>query len=355
MTAEEYFKKEFKAYSEYKNHLLMSSGYDGYRQDPRISQIMGSLPLELAQYRDAQMKTQLDYLRGLDLGCKLSNSGRVLATDFLIHCLPMAVQKEALSDKGFVEYCALQNITEPYFKELNKSLCILQPRISYQKRVTGSDKQFVTNANGEVVMRDIDIPNGSRVIMSHKNIHLPNKITTDSGRTQRVFVSDGFGYIDYVDTPEGRRYLYYIPREYIYPVNNTALVLTTSRLHSKYYWGRQYTFNRGVACAYLYVMPYDKSIFKPDNVVFCMKDNLDFEREVKMLEDYWQSGTYGRGAAPVILYKTQDLLLETVMGFDDSGETTMAYKTLAEPTREPFVWLDKSLAEMGTDDGISYA
>lgn len=342
MNIEENFIKEFKAYSEYKAHLMNGAPCTN---NPCVGRLMSCLPTNEALRLENVMYAQSRYLLGLDICTGVNGSTKSTFASFLSAALPPMFQKVDINT--YTEYCAVKGITEPYFSDLNKTVVKLQQRLSYKKRITGSDHSFIRDNNGNIMTRDIDIPQGSRVVLSHKSIHLPNFVKTEHGATRRVQVSEGFGYLDYVDTPSGRSYLYYIPKQYIYPCNLCCLVLSESRLTTRYYWGRKYLFNRGVPSAYLYVVPYDRRILKPSNVVFCLKDSDDFEKEIATLESCWQSGAGLDGSCrPPLLYPFDKLHLYSSMGYSDSGDCSLAYQTLPEKDHEPYTKLNVSLAEM---------
>lgn len=350
MNVEELFVKEFKKYVEYKEHIINGANYIN---DARISQIMHCIPTNEAIRRDESMCMQYNFLKGLDLGCQKDEKGNVSFVEFLRRALPPSFTLVGTED--IVDYCLIKGITDPYFSRLNKTTVILRPRISYTKRITGTDGKFLQDSESNIMTRDVDIPQGSRVVLSHVSIRLKNYTVDEHGRQCRTKLPDGFGYIDYVDTATGRKYLYYVPKEYIFPMNLNAMVLTTSRLTARYYWGRRYFFNRGVSSAYLYVVPYTASILKPNNVVFCLKASDDFEQEIQTLEGYWQScvGTNGL-ARPAILYPLEPLQLQSTMGYSGSGDCNLAYQTLPQPERDPYTVITESLAARDIDqtDGL---
>lgn len=346
MNIEEYFVKEFKMYTDYKAHLLKGASP---MNNARVSQLCSMLPTNEAMRRSSALHAQSRFLMGYDL-----SGGTKTFSSIIGLALPSVMQR--VDNQNYIEHCVIRGVQEPYFSSLNNSLVKLQPRVSYKKRVTASESGFVKDVNGDVLTRDVDIPQGSRVVLSHTSIHLPNLIKTENGSTRRHIVSEGFGYLDYIDTSSGRSYLYYIPKKYIYPCNLCVLVLSESRLTAKYYWGRRYFFNRGVSSAYLYVAPYEPSILKPSNVIFCMKDSTDYSREIENLESYWQSCVSDKGVSrPALLYPFDRLHLYNTMGYKDTGDCNLAYQTLPQPERPPYTRVGKSLEEMddnGAQDAI---
>lgn len=347
MTSEEYFVKEFKSYLDYKAHILNGANYI---QDTRVSFIMNNLNQNDAMLRDNGMRMQYNYLMGYDLGCQPDANGHVGFSEFIRKALPNTYG--VLEETEAIDYCLIKGVTAPYFEKLNKSVVILQPRISYTKRITGNDGKFIEDTQGTPMTRDIDIPKGSRVVSSPISIHLQNYVVKENGRREFTDLPDGFGYIDYVEMPnKTRKFLYYIPREYIYPVQLNALVFSQSRLTSRYYWGRRYFFNRGVNSAYLYIAPYSNSILKPGNVVCNLKISDDFDQEIQSLEHFWQSMAGSGGVPrPSILYPFEKLQLQTSMTATQGGDANLSYYTLPIPERPPYEPIGASLAVLDTDE-----
>lgn len=337
MNTEEYFTKEFKKYVEFKQALLNNADY---MQDTRISGILRALPTAQAIAADTALRNQLAYLQGRDLVGEPPTF-----TQFLNSALPITMPR--VSQK-FVQYCGIKGITEPYFDKLNKTMVKLQDRDTYTKRLVDSDSKFLLDTDGSTLTKQIPIPQESRVVLSHTNIHLCNFDMQDSGRKVKHNISDGFGYIDYIDTPEGRGYLYYVPRKYIYPLKLNVLVLSQSRLTVNFRWGRKYLFNRGISSAYLYIAPYTPAILKPQNLVFCLKASDDFTAEIQSLESYWQSCVNKNGMPqPSILYPFDKTSVYDLSCCDsETGDNNLAFSTLPVPEREPYIKCEKSLSEV---------
>ena len=341
MTVDDYFVREFKQYLTYKRHILEDGA--NYVSDQRIGTLLSNLPQNQVMTIDESMRMQYKYLLGQDLGIMPDARGHATPSDIFKHILPNGAN--ILTNKEKLDYCLIKGVTEPYFDKLNRTVVTLQPRIQYHKRVTGTDGTFIKNVDGEDLQRDVDIPVGSRVVLSHISIQLPNFIM-DGTRRIPVIPSEGFGYLDYLDTPSGRKYLYYVPRDFIYPMNLNVMVLSTNRLQSRFWWGRKYEFNRGIASAYLYIAPYAQHLFVPSNLVFNMKMSLDYDDDIKKLESFWQTNVGPNGVPrPAILYPIEELRLHNDMGVTDE-ESSLVYQTLNVPEREPYQPVTESLAAM---------
>ena len=337
MNAEEYFSKEFKKYVDYKQALLNNADY---MQDSRVSTILRTLPTAQAMATDTALRNQLSYLQGRDLVGE-----KPTFTQFLNSALPITMPRVG---SKYIQYCGIKGIEEPYFDKLNKTMVKLQDRDIYTKRLLDSESNFILDPDGVALTKQVPIPQESRVVFSHTNIHLCNYKTLENGRRVRSSPSEGFGYIDYVDSPEGRGYLYYIPRKYIYPLNLNVLVFSQSRLTVNYYWGRKYLFNRGISSAYLYIAPYKQNVLKPQNLVFCLKASDDFSAEIQSLESYWQSCINTNGMPqPSIFYPFDKTSVYDLSCCDsETGDTNLAYTTLPVPEREPYIKCSKSLEEL---------
>lgn len=350
MNADELFAKEFKAYSKYKEHLI--SGAD-FMANGNVAHVLQNLPPQMSSYWVQEMKRQIPLLRGSIFNSE--STGQLSFSSFVKSIIPQGLPVID-SGKGFQKYCVVRGVDVPYFSTLNNSTVIVLPDRVWNKRITGTDGKFINNVDGSPVTREVSIPANCKLVSSHKNIKLANYTVDEHGR-QIKFTSDTFGYVDFVDTPDGRRYLYFIPKDNLFTLNLNALVLSSSRLTVKYYWGRRYFFNWGISSCYLYVAPFVPSIISPNYLAFCLKSSTDFTREIAGLESYWQKAhSYGVGGKqvqyPPVLYNLETTSLETAEGNYEGGDSNLAYYTLPQPEREPYVVVGDCLGGDDTESPV---
>lgn len=334
MNAEELFVKEFKAYTKYKEHIISGANF---MADGQVAHVMQNLPPQMASYWEREVQRQIPLLKGTALGSEAD--GHMAFQTFVKSIIPPDFPVID-AGKGFPKYCVVRRVSVPYFSALNNTTVIALDERTYAKRITGNDGKFIKNSDGTAVTRDVDIPAGSKLISSHKNIQLANYTVDEHGRRIK-FNADGFGYVDFVDTPQGRRYIYYVPKDFLYKLNLNALVLSSSRLTVKYYWGRRYYFNWGVSSCYLYVAPFVPNIINPNYLAFCLKSSTDFTAEIAGLEAYWQKAhKYGvsgnQKLCPPVLYSLDATSLSSAEGLHEGGDSNLAFYTLPQPERDPY-------------------
>lgn len=144
--------------------------------------------------------------------------------------------------------------------------------------------------------------------------------------------------------------LYYFPRERIWRKNMCALMLSRRRLTNRFYWGRQYIFNKGIDRAYLYVVPFTKNVLNSGNVVFCVKASNNYTEEIKQLEAYWRRTTDITGTpCSSVLYQIEDTAGASSDAVMDNAENNLSFKTLPIPEYAPFDPIGNSLAEDNSD------
>lgn len=183
---------------------------------------------------------------------------------------------------GFVK-----NISEPYFNDLNKSEVEIVKGRSFEKKLAYFDStgkvQYKTDKNGDYITNTITVEKGFVAIYSSVNIHLPNKIERN-GIKKDYKPTFGYNFIEYVDSPKGRKYLYTVPMQYVYPVELCGLVIALNK-HRAYYKGCKVALTNGYH-VYIYSIPY-KYRENQGYVLIGAKSSPNFDEEMNKLLDYW--------------------------------------------------------------------
>lgn len=181
----------------------------------------------------------------------------------------------------------VKNISEPYFSDLNKSEVEIIKGRSFEKKIAYFDStgkvQYKTDKNGAYVTNTVNVEKGFVAVYSSVNIHLPNKIERN-GVKKDYKATFGYNFIEYVNTPKGKRYLYTIPMEYVYPVELCGLVIALNK-HRAYYKGCKVALTNG-HYVYIYSIPY-KYRENQGYVLIGAKSNPNFDEEMNRLLDYW--------------------------------------------------------------------
>lgn len=225
----------------------------------------------------------------------------------------------------------VKGVKEPFFDRLNGEEVFLLRRGSLKKRQVLSDGTFRVNEKGDYVYDTITVPQDSAPILSKRSIGLRRIV---NGREHKV--SQGYKYVDYVDTKQGRRYIYIVPKQHIYRLNLCTLILTPYRRRA-YYKGCRLAFQNGIYL-YLYVVPFKYRETESARVIG-VKASVNFDQEVSQIISYWMEQN--------ILFDLRLTALEDIRaGVANLGIQDFSGTLLVEDYR-PY---EKSLAEEGEEN-----
>lgn len=250
--------------------------------------------------------------------------------------LPMPVLRGMVSAEAGNSLAKVVGVKEKYFSSLNDCIVTVLKRSTYKKRQIDSNGSFLKDRDDNLVYTQVPVTHGSVAILSNKCIRLRNRVV-ENGVTKRYVPSTGFKYIDYMDLPEGRgrRYIYIIPKEYVYRLNTCALVLSQSSLRN-YYKGYRLALQNG-GYVYLYVVPSSK-LRQASYRVLGIKLSPDFSVEIKSILNLWQS-------LGVIFD-----LNTTVVGVSNLGISALEGTLYMEDFR----LTDKSLSDVSDEEEVVY-
>ena len=130
---------------------------------------------------------------------------------------------------------------------------------------------------------EITVEKGFVAVYSSINIHLPNKVEVN-GEKKNYNPTKGYRFVDFIDTDKGRKYLYLIPMQYVYPMELCGLVISLNK-HRAYYKGCKVALTNG-HYVYVYSIPY-KYRENTGYYLIGAKPSPDFDKEMKQLLDYW--------------------------------------------------------------------
>lgn len=174
---------------------------------------------------------------------------------------------------------AVKGITGP-FSALNKTLVKKLPNdIAAKRRVIDKvTRGFKRNEDNSFVYEDYKKPSGSIIVTSNRDINLSYE--------DYIKPPEGYGYIDFKGNRNNPTYLYALPKEVLYKVNQTALALSVKAMSSFNGYGYT-TWNMGKI--YLCVVPYKPGAKYVETKILKTGYTLNYSREIKAISDYWES------------------------------------------------------------------
>lgn len=177
----------------------------------------------------------------------------------------------------------IRGITEQYYSSLNyatsKQLVVLVGRKQLSKKIYLPDGRPRLDDNNKQKTEDIHVPNGCASVVSTTKISVP-----------RVFQPrEQFSYVDFIKKNDSIKYIYILPKKYMYLVNMCALVISVNKLKS-YYTGIRVTLVNGHN-VYIHVIPFKptySSETKPYRIIYT-KASANFDIEILELLALWES------------------------------------------------------------------
>lgn len=213
-------------------------------------------------------------------------------------------------------------IKEPFFDRLNNLEVQLMPKGALYKRKVLSDGSFRIDESGKEVKELVNVKRGSVAVLSDISIGLKRRIEKD-GKIESHEVSEGYGYVDYIETQKGRKYIYILPKDCVYRLNMCALVLSLTALRS-FYKGAKIALKDGTYVN-VYIVPYK---YRDNNGVRVLgvKSDNDFDKELGGLLQLWQHNG--------LVFDTRlTYLEENIRGLTNLGIITLRGSTVDNYTR----------------------
>lgn len=220
---------------------------------------------------------------------EMMNARKAKVTGFALSSITMPDFSELTKTEGLfvgnrkLKVALIRKIDEPFFERLNNTEVELIGKTKLLKRQVLSDGTFRKDKNGNYVADDIVVPHTCIAILSTISIGLKRFIEKD-GRKIEHRTSEGYRYVDYVETSNGRKYIYVVPREKVYRLDMNALALSFNK-HRNYYRASKIALQNG-HYIYMYVMPYSYR----DNIsshIIGLKASTNFNKEVDVLLKHW--------------------------------------------------------------------
>lgn len=178
-----------------------------------------------------------------------------------------------------------------------------------KKRVIDKvNRSYKRDESGNFVYEKYQVPSGSTVVVSKRNLNLPYKVYMNPPK--------GFGYVDFVNESDGSvSYIYVIPNDYLYKVHQTALAVSVKNM--KNYQGIGYvTWDSGVI--YLHVIPYNPNAQYIGSRILKTSISTDYLKDIHMISDYWENIGFIPKIKLCALQTGENLALKpTIVGYDE--------------------------------------
>lgn len=208
---------------------------------------------------------------------------------------------------GTEEY-KVMGVEDQYYKALNDSVVRKLPKGYVAKRriIDKVTRTYKKGEDGKYLYDDYQVPGGSTVITSGMNINLPY--------SRYVKDESGFGYVDFFKRKGNLEYMYVLPRENLYRVNQTALAISVKNM--KNFQGMGYlTWDNGVI--YIHVIPYNPNSSYIGSKILKTGTTLNYTKEIHAISDYWESiGFIPNIKLSALQDETNLVLKPTVTGYD---------------------------------------
>lgn len=175
-------------------------------------------------------------------------------------------------------------IQTEYYDKLNESEAMVWSHGKLSRRKYDYRGEYIKK-DGQYVLEEVTTPQEGVAIISDIQIAVPNK-----------FKDKICEYVDVIHrkTPQGMevKYVYIVPRENCYKLNQTALVLSFTKLR-KYYYGSSVALQNGYIL-YMYIIPYKatSNVEKNYRVLQTGTSLEDYEGLTQKLLGYWRSKGY---------------------------------------------------------------
>lgn len=175
-------------------------------------------------------------------------------------------------EEGFL----VKAIEDEYYKKLNGTNVWRLPKnaVAKKRKIDRATRYYMRDSEGNFVYEEVKVPTKSIVVTSDVQLGLPYG-----------YKAEGFGYVDCVVVNGTRIYMYIVPKKYLYPVHQTALVVSVKNM--KNFEGVGYnTWRMGVI--YLHIIPYNPNAMYTGSRILSTKVGMDYSNEIMRIVKMWQ-------------------------------------------------------------------
>lgn len=172
----------------------------------------------------------------------------------------------------------VRGVKDKFFSRLNGNIStLLSSKTGLKRYKRDPDTGKVMQFKDELNYVPVSTPTGSVAITSPINLRL-RQYYEEEGKKVAYRIPRGFDYVDYREpTKASRLYIYIVPKEYVYRVNQCALIVTPNnrRLH---YGGYKVALQNGTY-VYFYSVPLKRTNLQGVRILGTKK-GCNFEAEI---------------------------------------------------------------------------
>lgn len=224
-----------------------------------------------------------------------------------IYSVPLPEEVKTWSVSGTERYRVF-GIEDENFVGLNNTVVSRIPRgYEVKKRVIDKvTRSYKKGEEGNFVYEKYAIPSGSTAVTSPINLSISYKVYTNPPK--------GYGYVDFVSKGDKVEYIYIVPNDYLYKVNQTALAISVKNM--KNFQGAGYlTWDNGVI--FIHVIPYNPNSQYIGSKILKTGIGLDYVKDIHTISDYWEKEGFMPSISLCRLQNGENLALKpTVVGYD---------------------------------------
>ena len=170
-------------------------------------------------------------------------------------------------------------IEDEYYSKLNETEVFLaRADQKFTRRKFDYKGKFMKDKSGEIIREEVSKPAGCLGVFSEVNVNVPLKYKNKE---------EHFEFVDFFDTDKDRKFLYFIPKQYLYKEKQTALVISWRKLPN-FYFGVELSMTTGDFIN-VFVIDYKPNKLRRDYRVLHCKTDVNYDEELQKLFNYWIS------------------------------------------------------------------
>lgn len=204
-----------------------------------------------------------------------ANTGYIQLSD-----IPMPPELAPYMKREVRDMVAVGKINDQYYGKLSDSTALLWGRTQLSRRKFDYKGEYLKDKNDKYILEPVECPQECEGIVSDIPIGVPLKYKP----------AEKMQYVDMLTKVEDgkkiRKYVYILPRKYLYKISQTALVISWNKLRV-FYSGMKVSLQTGHTL-FVYIIPFKPTRDAQHNYRIIMtKPSIDYSWELETIRDYW--------------------------------------------------------------------